>query len=159
MSATPRFAADLHLGHKKILQFAGDYRGGTTVEEHDDWVVDSWNGTVGKRDPVYILGDVAFSREGLERVRELQGQKFLIQGNHDLFSLEAYQDVGLKVIGFRKYKGFWLSHAPIHPDELRGCKNIHGHVHQNTLADDRYINVSLEAIGGKPISIHELKSK
>jgi len=167
MSATPRFIADLHLGHKKILHFSGDYREGATTNEHDDWIVSQWNSAVGKRDPVYILGDLAFSRDGLERVRELRGQKFLLQGNHDLFPIADYEAVGLKVIGFRKYKGFWLSHAPIHPAELRDCKNIHGHVHSksiksgldNGILDRRYINVSVEMNAAKPVSISDIQDR
>lgn len=156
MSATPRFISDLHLGHKKILNFSREYREGENVQEHDDWIVEQWNSVVGKRDPVYILGDIAFTREGLARAKELRGDKFLLLGNHDLFSLQDYADVGLKVIGFKKYKGYWISHAPIHPVELRGCKNIHGHVHSQSIEDDRYINVCVEPLNGKPISIHEL---
>jgi calcineurin-like phosphoesterase family protein len=61
------------------------------------------------------------------------------------------------VAGIIKYKGFWLSHAPIHPEELRGKPNIHGHVHTNTLNDSRYFNASLENIGYKPVSIEEVR--
>lgn len=82
MSATPRFISDLHLGHKKILGFAGAHREGSSTDEHDEWIVSCWNETVGKRDPVFILGDLAFSRAGLERVKSLRGQKFLLLGNH-----------------------------------------------------------------------------
>lgn len=157
MSATPRFIGDLHLGHRKIASFVGQYRGNvTTTEEHDEWIIEQWNSTVGKRDPVYIVGDVAFNKAGLEKVRRLRGQKFLLPGNHDLYAASVYEEYGLKVIGFRKYRGFWLSHAPIHPAELRGCRNIHGHVHTRTIDDDRYINVCVEAVNGKPISIEEL---
>lgn len=63
-----------------------------------------------------------------------------------------------KVCGFEKYKKSWLSHAPIHPAELRGKINIHGHVHDATITDEnglpdlRYFNVSLENTGGRPIA-------
>ena len=157
MSATPRFISDLHLGHKKILGFAGEHREGSSTDEHDEWIVSRWNETVGKRDPVFILGDLAFSRAGLERVKSLRGQKFLLLGNHDRFSLPDYEAVGLKIFGFCKYKGFWLSHAPIHPLELRGKPNIHGHVHHNSLPDFRYYNVSVEALAGRPVSLDQIR--
>jgi calcineurin-like phosphoesterase family protein len=57
-----------------------------------------------------------------------------------------------------KYKGFWLTHAPIHPDELRGKMNVHGHVHTKTLADNRYFNVSCENVGYKPVCFDDIKS-
>lgn len=157
MSSIPRFISDLHLGHKTILKFSSEYREGTTTDEHDDWIVNQWNETVGKRDPVYVLGDVAFSRKALERVKELAGQKFLIMGNHDVFRIAEYENVGFKVIsGLFKYKGFWLSHPPIHPNELRGLINIHGHVHAKSIDDPRYVNVCVEALNGRPLSIHDV---
>ena len=50
-----------------------------------------------------------------------------------------------------KYKGTWLSHAPIHQDELRGCVNIHGHTHYHVIDDERYINVCSEHTNYGPI--------
>lgn len=71
-----------------------------------------------------------------------------------------------------KYKGFWLSHAPIHSDHLSGSHNIHGHLHSNSvyeivdingfatpIKDQRYINVSVEQLDGKPISFEDIKRK
>lgn len=159
MSATPRFISDLHFGHRRITQFAGEYRGNTTnVDEHDEWIIEQWNSTVGKRDPVYVLGDIAFNKEGLAKSLQLRGQKFLLLGNHDLFDSKVYEQYDWKVIGFKKYRGYWLSHAPIHPEELRGHLNIHGHVHMNTIQDDRYVNVCVEAVNGNPLSIHDIES-
>jgi calcineurin-like phosphoesterase family protein len=37
--------------------------------------------------------------------------------------------------------------------------NVHGHVHQNTLPDKRYINVSVEEVVGLPLSLDELRKK
>ena len=66
-------------------------------------------------------------------------------------------------MGLEKYKGAWLSHAPIHPAELRGKINIHGHVHYANVLDEtgkldnRYFNVSLENTGGCPIALNVIK--
>ena len=60
---------------------------------------------------------------------------------------------------FVKYKEFWLSHAPIHPEELRDRINIHGHVHYKNIDDARYFNVSCENIGFKPISLENIRLK
>jgi calcineurin-like phosphoesterase family protein len=50
-----------------------------------------------------------------------------------------------------------LSHCPIHESEIgRFAKNIHGHVHENTLEDSRYINVSCEAVDYTPVLFDEL---
>ena len=150
--------SDLHLGHKNILKFAAQWRHGTTIQEHDDWVVESWNTVVTKRDVVYCLGDVAFSTDALERVAALRGQKMLIMGNHDKYPIETYLRLFARIRPSPfSYKGFWLSHCPIHPAELRGRRNIHGHVHHNTIPDDRYVNVSVEAVGGYPRLLSSIK--
>lgn len=156
MSTNIYLISDLHLGHKNIIKFAGEYRKGSTIEEHDQWIIDTWNTTVKKSSLVWVLGDVAFTPEGFEKCRFLRGTKHLIMGNHDQWNISAYLQY-FHVIRPSPwaYKGYWLSHAPIHPDELRGRKNIHGHVHQNTIPDDRYINVSVEAYG-RPVSLDQI---
>lgn len=153
-----RFISDLHLGHKSICEFSGKYRGGvTTVEDHNKWIVDQWNSVVTKNDLVYVLGDVCFDKDTLPLLKKMKGNKHLILGNHDKFPLQVYLQYFNKVHGFEKYKGrAWLSHSPIHPNELRGKWNIHGHVHQNIVDDLRYISVCVEAVSGKPISWNDL---
>lgn len=146
------FISDLHLGHKNILKFSPS-RGGTCMKSHAEWLVDQWNTVVLKRDIVYVLGDVCFDKKYLHYLKQMNGQKNLILGNHDEFNLDIYKNYFNNIHGFKRYKGYWLSHAPIHTEELRGFDNIHGHVHSYTLKDRRYINVSVEAVNGIPLSI------
>lgn len=94
--------------------------------------------------------------DSLEFISGLRAKKILICGNHDLDRqvnkmsdlVEVYDDV----YSLHKYKGYWLSHAPIHPDELRGKNNIHGHTHRHLMTDqegevdDRYINCCMDYI-------------
>lgn len=148
-------------------------RGGDTIEQHDEWLLEQINSTVKKRDVLWLLGDLAFSREGLEKVSKIRCQKHIILGNHDVYPVANYLKLGTLRPGLWKYKGFWLSHAPIHKDELRGKPNIHGHVHSQSIkklgidltnpdqttevVDDDYINVCVEPLNGKPISIEEIR--
>ncbi len=151
------FISDLHLGHKNICKFAGPMRGDVkTVEEHDEWIIDRWNSVVTKRDLIWVLGDVAFSKGDLDKVKLLNGCKHLILGNHDEFSLNLYSQYFNKIHGFLKYKGMWLSHCPINPIQLRRKVNIHGHVHHNSLINPCYINVSVEALNGFPKPLDEI---
>ena len=160
------FISDLHLGHKRILDFAGNLRSfASSPEEHDEVLVDRIASTVTKRDVLFILGDVAMDLEALDklsRVRSLQMN--LVRGNHDIFSEEVYLKYFDKILGFAKYKGFWLSHAPIHPHELRGKINLHGHVHGNSVTDmfggydKRYINCCVENCNGYPISLESIRN-
>ena len=113
-------------------------------------------------DRVYVAGDVAWGLEGLQILKAMNGRKTLIKGNHDnLINVRKYLGVfddvhGVKVINTKGHK-FVVSHVPLHPDSLaRWGVNIHGHVHSNTLDDDRYFNVSCEAINYTPIHIDEI---
>lgn len=154
--STPFFISDLHFGHKKIHVFEGHNRGNAqSLEEAEEWLIAQWNSVVTKRDNVYVLGDAAFNKEGLKKIKRLKGNKVLLMGNHDL-SIHSCLEVFGSTISFCKKFGYWLSHPPIHPDELRGRRNIHGHVHSKSLPDDRYINVCVEALGGRPISLDEI---
>lgn len=150
------FISDLHLGHKNIIKFADGHRQGTTIEEHNEWLVTQWNSVVGKADRVYVLGDVVFGAENLKYLDRMKGQKFLVRGNHDKNDIQILLKYFNNIYGLLRYKGYWLSHAPIHPSSLRDCFNVHGHVHQHSLDDYRYINVSVEAVQGVPISLEAL---
>jgi calcineurin-like phosphoesterase family protein len=143
---------------------------------HDEHIIDQWNRVVrSPKDLTFILGDItmekSFSYYQLDR---LMGRKIVVLGNHD-----RHQDVRemLKyvenVAGMIDYKGFVLTHCPIHPQELyeRYHGNIHGHIHEHlilkdpSLADyigepnDRYLNVSAEMIDYRPKTIEELLIK
>lgn len=157
MSNNIFFISDLHFGHKNIgsFRYPGRFK---DVKEHDEWLIEQINGVVAKRDVLWILGDVAWNSEALKKVKALRGNKHLIMGNHDTLALNKYLEV-FKVIrpGLYGYKNFWLSHAPIHPDELRGTRNIHGHVHSRPIEDKMYVNVCVEALNGVPLSLDEIR--
>ena len=82
----------------------------------------------------------------------LKGIKKVILGNHDFpqHVPELLKYVN-SVCSSYKEKNCILTHIPIHPFEMnRYRKNIHGHVHENTIDDDRYVNVSCEVIDYTP---------
>ena len=155
------FISDLHLKHKHICRFSPN-RLGVTLDDpdvHDALLLLSIKSRVTKRDVLWILGDVAFTDEGLELLKDLPCKLMLVRGNHDELPTARYLEVFDEVFGLVNKYGFWLSHAPIHPDELRGKKNIHGHVHNAVIPDNRYISVCVEALEGRPISLQELRQQ
>ena len=146
--------ADPHLGHKNISRFRP-----FVLDSADNTLqfISSWRQTVSKRDYIIMLGDVAFDQESLDVIGNLPGRKVLIKGNHDdLVSTIAHTKVFEEIHGMIKYKGMWLTHCPIHPDEFRGKKgNVHGHVHTKSIMkgkwfwkhkDPRYINACVDVI-------------
>jgi len=163
------FLSDLHFFHKNICNMHQGHRVGTTSEEHDEWLIDVWNSKVKKRDLVKVLGDVCMggitNSERLSIIGKLNGTKHLVLGNHDCFAINEYTKYFSAVTGLTKYKGYWLSHCPIHEAELRGKKNIHGHTHSavmldsSGIRDSRYVNVCVEASAdGGPIPFEDIVS-
>ena len=159
--------SDLHLGHKNILKFAGKHRAwADSVDEHDHVLVERIRATCpNKRYLLYILGDVAMHVSKLELLNEIPCRKILVRGNHDVYKDEEYRKYFESIQGLVQYKGFWLSHAPIHPDELRGRKNVHGHVHHNSIrngytgkCNEDYINACVENCNGWPINMLDIRA-
>ena len=165
------FISDLHFGHKRITEFQGASerlkRLGDDYIENAHIIINNWNKVVSKKDLVWVLGDVAFSQEGFEWLKELKGRKKLVRGNHDnYFPTKDWLSIFETVEGITNYKGYWLSHCPIHPQEIRNrLGNIHGHTHSNLVVnqytgewDRKYINVCVEWTRHIPISFDMIKS-
>lgn len=79
------FTADLHLFHKNIIKYCK--RPFENLDEMHETIKQNWNMVVSPIDHVYIVGDVAFSNGVEDKVvtylKNLNGKKFLIRGNHD----------------------------------------------------------------------------
>ena len=136
--------ADTHFNHKNILKFRNGY--GSTVEEHNETVLDKINSSCTKKDHLYILGDVIFGDDYsiLERINPLVT---VIPGNHD--NIERLYNCGHihKIRPYLKYEDVWLSHIPVHRYEIdsgRVIGNIHGHLHNNNVPEPEYICASID---------------
>ena len=151
------FCSDLHLGHK----LAAEMRGYPSVEEHDNHIMDTLQSHCkNKRDILWILGDAAMNKSALFRLNELNCKKILIRGNHDQERLSDYVQVFDNIHGFYKYKGLWLSHCPIHPQEMLRVKaNVHGHIHKDAMTSSigfPYININWDFYK-KPLTFDEIR--
>lgn len=155
------FCSDYHLGHGNIIKYREEF---TSHDEMQSKLKKNWHKKVTKRDIVFCLGDMLISKEAIQEFKTWTAfKKVLILGNHcternnitvsDL--LEAFDEIH----GVLKYKEFWLTHTPIHPAELRGKINIHGHVHNHSIDDNRYINACPEVNDYSPISLHDVRRK
>lgn len=161
---TSFYISDTHFGHANILTFKN--RDGTplrvfdSVEDMDEHMVKCWNERVNTQDTVYHLGDVAIHHRNLPILSRLNGRKILVKGNHDTAKLSQYMKYFADVRAYDRKDGIICSHMPIHPESIeRFGINIHGHLHNNTLNDPRYFNVSVERINYTPISRDELLVK
>jgi len=150
------FTSDLHLGHNGISK----HRKFSSDEEHDEVIIEQLNKYVKKRDKLFVLGDVAMKKTALSKLSRINGIKELIIGNHDTYPTSEYLKYFNKVHGFRKYKDLWLSHCPIHPQEMYRCKaNVHGHIHYGTnspLLELPYINANLDCNNYRPLNMEDI---
>ena len=151
------FISDLHFGHRNICKYRPQFK---NPAEHDEFIVSNWNEVVNKQKYiVWVLGDFCIKNKlyDFDRlISRLNGNINLITGNHCWMPAYKHNKINLMPGLVSKY-GFWLSHCPIHTEELRGKKNIHGHVHNKTLDDERYINVCVENVDYKPINLDEIR--
>ena len=153
------FIGDIHGGHRNVHKFRKQFQ---SEEDHYQHVKDNFHKVVKKRDKVFFMGDTAFTLERLQDISNwVCGRKVLICGNHDTdhIPMKVLCEYFDEVYSLYKWHEFWLSHCPIHPDELRGKVNIHGHVHHATLNDKRYYNTSLENTGFYPVDLNFIRSE
>lgn len=147
--------SDTHFGHTNIIKYCD--RPFATVEEMDQALIENWNSTVSKNDKVYHLGDVTMSTRKLKVLEELNGNKILIKGNHDIFKLKYYVPYFSDIRGSHEVSNLLLTHIPVSDTQkLRYGGNVHGHTHDKNLADPWYTNVSVEQINYRPIALEEV---
>lgn len=151
-------SGDWHLRHENIFRFRskswGFYRDFSDEMEHRMWILGHAEQLLTKGDTLYLLGDIHFKESTFEDVKNLPGRKILLKGNHEIPKSPLYDKTYDQTHGLMKHKGVWLSHAPIHPRELRGKYNFHGHVHHDSIPDTRYVNCSVDGlmhVFGQPI--------
>lgn len=155
-----RFYSDPHFHHRNMAI----KRGFSDEIEMNEYIVQQWNKVVKKRDVTYLLGDITMEKNNYEILDRLNGLKKIVLGNHDqpqhVISLLKYCNsvCASYKMGTKEFQGnIILTHIPIHESEIDRFKcNIHGHVHENTLSDRRYINVSAEVIDYTPKTVLEL---
>lgn len=167
------FVSDTHFGHENIIKFKdkdGDrIRPFSSVEEHDQVIIDNINKVVSAEDRLYMMGDIAIGRRHIATIGKLNGRKKLLKGNHDIFKLVDYSPYFEDIVSYRVYPehGFLFSHIPVHPSQLefRFKLNFHGHLHSNVVLDDagipdkRYVNLCLEHTSFGPVNLQDLIDK
>lgn len=164
------FISDTHFNHSNIIKYCN--RPFKDINEMNDTLISNWNSIIKNDDIVYHLGDFGLlSFEEFKSIlNRLNGQIYLLRGNHDGKSIKYYEELGIKVIKnmyiLNDYKVI-LSHRPL-PDSLilKGYINIHGHIHNKKLSDEYdsrlysdiiHYNASVNNINFFPITIKEIK--
>jgi len=153
--------SDLHLSHNNIIKY--ENRPYKDINEMNKDIFNNWKTVVKKKDVIFCLGDVALGmnkEELTKNISNMSGKKILILGNHDRGrSLKWWKDVGFDEV--YPYPiiiddFFMLSHEPLYLNNNMPFINIHGHTHSNSFDSKQHVNVSLDVINFKPISLDEI---
>lgn len=147
------FTADTHFGHKNIIDYCK--RPFRDVEEMNETLIDNWNGTVGKNDIVFHLGDFGMGDavEWNRILERLNGRIYLVAGNHDLRTLSSggitrFEGISMQIliqVGKRK---IYLNHYPFlcFSGSEHDSWQLFGHIHSNSqqlVADNSRLNYLL----------------
>lgn len=132
------FTSDLHFGHTNIIKY--ENRPFKDKEEMDMQLIKKWNETVKAEDIVYILGDFSWYKgeKTNEILKQLNGKKILIIGNHDSnfltdkkFDKSLFEEICYyKELKYNK-QYYILFHYPIaeHNGKTKGTIHLYGHIH------------------------------
>jgi calcineurin-like phosphoesterase family protein len=150
------FTSDIHHDHKKIVEFTDRGRL-TTQEDHTEWLIDTWNNQVQKQDNIYHIGDFSFctnSNELLVFTRKLNGQKFLIKGNHDRSKNLEILTKENAISNWWEYKEIKIENIPVCLFHFpiaswnrmhHGAIQLHGHSHGNYKGNGKQLDVGLDS--------------
>lgn len=134
------YISDTHFCHSNIIAF--DNRPFKTVDEMNGALIQNWNNAVSDQDVVYILGDFHWgkAKEWPAILSQLNGQKELIRGNHDI-KLPMNPEVRKFFRDVKDYKeikdgeqNIVLCHYPLpfFKNMYYGWMHLYGHVHTTT---------------------------
>lgn len=175
------FTSDTHFGHDSIIKFC--HRPFKDVEEMNSELIRRWNEKVGPDDTIFHLGDFAFGGSDIWNniLKQLNGHKILIIGNHDIKNLrEGYMQyfdyVGPQLLLNIEERSVYLNHYPFlcYGGSWRSPKNavyqLFGHVHSGPtssgLDTERLVSlfkyqydVGVDNNNFTPISWNEVKNK
>jgi len=174
------FTSDEHYYHLNIIKYCKRQ----DKDEHDmnERLIKNHNSVVSENDTVIHVGDVTaglYGREDdfKELFKRLNGNHYLIRGNHDELSDKEYLDMGFtSVSDYLEYNGLFICHYPLNmkvrsdwiTDEERNLleifkkseceKIVHGHSHTVDYGLHR-LNVACDLNNHTPVSYTKIKEE
>ena len=155
------FTSDLHLFHDNIVSICE--RPFKDAEDMKESLIRNWNAIVPRNGQVFVLGDMFWKKGDMEKcvkvMERLNGQKWLVAGNHDLFPREDYLAMGFEdardylEVSVEKQVAV-LCHYPMLEWNgfYHGYWHLHGHVHgRGSHFSFRVMDVGVDANNYTPV--------
>lgn len=161
------YSADLHLFHKNIIRYSN--RPFASVDEMNQEIIDRTNERVGRRDRLFLVGDVAFARPdvALPILSQLNCEEIhLVGGNHDspemrrlkresgapfwksVSELLEVNDEGRRVVLCHYAMRVWnRSH--------HGTYHLFGHSHGSMPGTSQSLDVGVDCWDYRPVTLDE----
>lgn len=134
--------SDLHVGHDNIVKYCNRP---CTIENHDEFLVESLNSHIKPNDTVYHIGDFTIQWKGQENIdkitnfiNKLNGRWIFIKGNHDNARIlkeiinnttKKHEFFGSDYFGIIKDVNVHMYHFPIDNWDKMGYGGVHFHGH------------------------------
>jgi len=160
------FTSDTHYDDERLNLFGRDILF-NNADEVDDYMIEKFNERVKKDDLVIHLGDVALTKKGLEKIKQLNGILWLVKGNYDIpegtakfkvsdkILLEYFDKVFDNLIIKIDNEEVFLNHYPT--SAVDDKFNIVGHIHGTWKVQRNMINVGVDAWHFTPVSLETIK--
>lgn len=151
------FTSDPHFGHSNVIKYCE--RPFKDVEEMNRKLIENYNSVIQSGDDVYCLGDFSFGNP-LQYRKRLNGNWFLIRGNHDFKQTVEGCFGWVKDVYMLKTKGvmIFMSHYAhrVWPQCHHGALHVYGHSHDSIDGFGRSGDVGVDAHNYMPVSIDEI---
>lgn len=171
------YISDTHFFHENIIRICK--RPFIDLERMHSVIISNWNKKVKPEDEIYILGDLSYKcpdagyQQLFNLIKNLNGKKHLIIGNHDRKWLKSYNNQCKEKLfeSIDIYKDIYddqnrrviMFHYPIEDwdGQYRGSYHLYGHVHNSDngykIIPNRY-NVGVDVNNFEPKTLDELIS-
>lgn len=171
------FTSDTHFYHKNVIEYCK--RPFSDIDSMNHALIQNWNAAVKPDHTVFVLGDFSFGNKEQTQgiLRQLNGRKILIWGNHDQDKRHKNLEMGFDLVmeqAVLRLSRNWrvkLCHFPhraswlqrwwygfddrkpnLRPPKEEGMYLLHGHVHTAWKSRSRMINVGVDVWSYKPVS-------
>jgi calcineurin-like phosphoesterase family protein len=163
------FTSDSHFGHGNVIEYSN--RPFDDANEMDEAMIANWNACVRPGDRVYHLGDFSFHKpeKTLKILARLQGQKYLVFGNHDKYHRKDDAFLGhwvwtkeLADVKVGDQRIVLCHYAMLTWNQShRGAWQLHGHSHGSLKPDAHALraDVGVDCWNYYPVSFDEIAKR